>query len=96
MGQLCAELKVTREEYCRNVLGKRKREEVDPLLAKVHMLQISTLRRMNQLIVACNAVSKSLSFAAQDMYSNVVTSFLNCPLVHLWLRNAGTPHWHPH
>jgi hypothetical protein len=76
MGQLCAELKVTREEYCRNVLGKRKREEVDPLLAKVHMLQTSTLRNlMNQLIAACNAVSKSLSFAALDMYSNVVTSF---------------------
>jgi hypothetical protein len=35
MGQLCAELKVTREQYCRKELGKRKRE-ADPLLAKVH------------------------------------------------------------
>jgi hypothetical protein len=35
MGQLCAELKAAREEYIRNVLGKRKRDEPDALLASV-------------------------------------------------------------
>eukprot|EP00953_Heterococcus_sp_UTEX-ZZ885_P037667 19335-Heterococcus_DN1.PRE.3 len=34
-GQLCAGMRVTREQYCRDVLGKRKRDDVDPLLAKV-------------------------------------------------------------
>jgi hypothetical protein len=35
MGQLCAELKVTREEYSRSQLGKRKNEASDPYLSKV-------------------------------------------------------------
>jgi hypothetical protein len=54
-GQLCAGMRVTREQYCRAVLGKRKRDDVDPLLTKVRYTVTSTLGRiMTQLIPACN------------------------------------------
>ncbi|KAG5192682.1 hypothetical protein JKP88DRAFT_292051 [Tribonema minus] len=42
MGQLCAALKATREEYCRKVLGNRKRDGPDILLAKVPHVGILT------------------------------------------------------
>eukprot|EP00611_Tribonema_gayanum_P019521 TRINITY_DN3397_c0_g1_i1.p1 TRINITY_DN3397_c0_g1~~TRINITY_DN3397_c0_g1_i1.p1 ORF type:complete len:241 (+),score=39.88 TRINITY_DN3397_c0_g1_i1:1157-1879(+) len=42
MGQLCAALKATREEHCRKVLGIRKRDDPDILLAKVPHVGILT------------------------------------------------------